>query len=1757
MYSLIIYKGMATNVSSCRDFEMDNIVDFKGQIDIGTPIGTEALTTTDKPGECKAKCINDTTCGMWAVRGNNCNKYKVDAAFTNRFNGLLVHPVKMYNSGFPNAPYDVSVQTDKDACRTKCKQDPDCNLFEFDSSDQTCTLSKCSSPGPTGYVRSTRCLGFDCLKGKEFYAIVNQNYIVYKFHPTATTLSYFNGNAPPGVNRCLENVSYNVSTGDKTRLGYTNPLIPSMYPGFSTSVFLQLGLDNTTFNETGVYNGETQLTVQEYFQENRSGMSLIGSCSPTCVLAECVKGKEYYYLDNNIRVVYRFHQTDLKLSYFNSLGRNVPSGTLCADYTYTVSADKSQIEFTYSQSFTNYKIILKNFQSTTFDEYDQRFQYFYPTDPNRWDFTRFLFNPDYPGLTMRPSCSPTSVAETPVPPPTTPVIQCPDIFECVKGKEYVLETSPLPAYPGRIIIKFFIDDKTQLLLSLGGQNCILVPFDILFNRIRFTRILINPNTLGRTTLSFTLSNAVPDTSVDLNLVRGTINPTFIGNYTLLINTGDAFPIGACTSITACPSTNQIPYCEDGSDPNKLLCADGTKPKCFDMCSDPDSVCPSPITTLLKFMNDDDYSDRIEVSNTHINILGVKYRYFVLKTDFANVFQFITYVDTFLYKKDTIGNPSVTYHRLISLRTNYSYTELSMYFYKRTIIAPVSNSYKSISPITSSCGEPPIDKEEILYHCYMFDHPQRCKYSTMLKSKVNTVHGIDEVSPDLTINEEDIVSYEHLLCPYEDISATSDFIESSWFVDTESEKMNIFFNPINKNVIEELETFEINVYHDYFSFTSPIGNLGIRYEIYDQIYGNGEYCFVLTNSDRHNLPPLLKGQGQSDIVIKMVSFTTSGSSNPPTVNVNTLYFRSRFIQYFSEGSRSNIIKLDVCDKYGNVGNKPTTSSSTQKQNVDAFFNNIRYLRISYCKLRNIEDENLKVINVSINNNGTIGSYYMYESQLPSGIDGYNRCPVSISSSTSTSTITCSDIFEAIEKCNLEPLTIGFEWNESSKQVKFIYVSDQTSATTDWNNHVISHIENGSWRFHSECVDYRYRGRIDPGDNVDTLYNHHSYLVHNRFPKQCVTPISDAPLLFKEIPLKNKMFDIKTSNPMIPYNQNDYNVQGQQPTWTDLNYTKYVYMRSNQPHIGYKFFRGIPLFYRMNHYYKSEYGELKMSPLTINVSSVEIDNATFININLLMYRTSPKFNLIGKKFENGSFFIYFHNSTILEDNTLTKYEYKINGNNITTTFNGSIGPSFVFDPNTNTIIKQSYFGSDVMTLTLSTTVTSTELFFITTEDGGIIDYKKTKTGIFSNECLWYIVQYEKRKIFLVSFEDENVVLELNLSNDFSVLDIPEVERYNPLEFWMYDNKKCGLKMYDSEVWTDYDYRIAGNVILVYSGTCDNDFKIVRKFAFSWEGEIFDLTSGYKMIPYMYPFSTPLNNQSPTPSRIYTGTCKPTTSEYGTDICKFARDVEPSGSSPYTMFRGSFVRFYQNQEDQRHNRANKLAETIGINMLKVLVTILSFGRGRVRGKEVVTKIPPRELPTGKPTKSIETVPIKEPAGKGPNIPIKKPPFEKPPAAKNPADDAIARAESNISKTKLPSGREDPPGGGGGLKSPNEGNTLTAREASGSNGSIVQKVRLEQPPPAPTSKPPSSTGGGTNQNAKKDLKKERETQGDVPISHMDNGTAAVGNLGTAFVDRRNTGSGSATGIVTQGETAGMSTAERINYLKFASNASKPATGS
>ena len=802
---------MATNVSSCRDFEMDNIIDFKGQINLGTPLGTEALTTTsDKAGECKAKCINDPTCGMWAVSGNNCNKYKIDAAFTNKFDGLLVHPVKMYNSGFPNTPYDVSVQENKDACRTKCKQDPDCNLFEFDSSDQTCTLSKCSSPGPTGYVRSTLCIGFDCLKGKEFYIIVNQNYIVYKFHATASTLSYFNGNAPAGVNRCLNDVSYNVSAGDKMRLGYTNSLIPSIYKNFSTSVFLQLTSDGKTFQEIGVYNSETELTVQGYFQENRSGVSLIGSCSPTCVLADCVKGREYYYLDNNIRVVYRFHPTNLTLSYFNSLGRNVPAGTLCSDYTYTVSADKSQIEFKYSST---YKIILKNFQSTTFDEYDQRFQYFYPDDPNRWDFTRFLFNPDYPGLTMRPSCSPTSsavIAQTPVPPPTTQVIQCPDIFECVKGKEYVLETSPLSAYPGRIIIKFFNDDKTQLLLSLGGQNCILVPFDILFNTINFKY-------KGKNSFiaNFRLSNAVPDTSVDLNIVRGIINGTLIGNYTLPINTGSAFPVGACTNISACPSTNQIQYCEDGSDPSKLFCADGTKPQCFDMCSDPSSVCPSPITNLLKFMNDDDYSDRIEVSSTYINILGVQYRYFVLKTDYANVFQFITYVDTFLYKKDTIGTPSVTYHRLISLRTNYSYTELSMYFYKRTIIAPVSDSYKSISPIASSCGEPPIDKEEILYHCYMFDHPQRCKYFPMTKSKVNTVHGIDEVSPDLTINEEDMVSYEHLLCPYEDISVTSDFIESSWFVDTEAEKMNIFFTPINKNVIEELQTFEINVYHDYF------------------------------------------------------------------------------------------------------------------------------------------------------------------------------------------------------------------------------------------------------------------------------------------------------------------------------------------------------------------------------------------------------------------------------------------------------------------------------------------------------------------------------------------------------------------------------------------------------------------------------------------------------------------------------------------------------------------------------------------------------------------------------------------------------------------------------------------------------------------------------------------------------------------------------------------------------------------------------
>ena len=1417
---------MASGVpnSTCRDFDIDNLLEFNGKIDLSKTIKTQALTGSgDKTLECKAACIKDLDCGMWSRNGNTCNMYKVDAYSRNRFNGLIVHPKNMFNSGFPNTPYRVTSTPTKDACRDACTIDPNCNLFEFDSNDNTCTLSKCSSPFPTGYTKSTTCRLADCVKGKEYYFIDNVNDVrmVFQFDPTALSVRFYHSKGSyvpnPNTSRCAT-YTYSVST-DKTTIDV------------QSNRFI---LSNFTPNTFRMYLGASAVTFYTFsLNPDYPALTMIDTCNPLpppppppppinptyCPdIFECLKGKEFNVgvqmsPGNLVDTIMKFFMDD-KTRLLLSLNGG------CMMKPLTIS--NNTISFSHTARDPTTKILV------TFD----------------FTFRNAIANPPSVQFDVVPRGGNSILSTTLVPLSQSifPMSACTPVDYC--------SSDPT-------LTQFSCSQQPKIATPLTAASFVGRRYANFAQFVEFTSSTqVRTNISGSTsTFPFILS---PATAVTITGLPGGLS------YGLSYDTnGDNFTgsFGEIFMYSAPPGkscTKSIAYCEDGSDP-RIMCSDGTKPKCFDMCSVPNSICPPPFTGTLKFMNNNDYNDRIVLTSEYIEISNIRYKYIIFNTNDQNVMMIYTLLGSYFYKTDMIG--TVAYIRLFSIYTNDVFIELSMYFYKKTIIAPIPYRYPAVTTTTNDCGESIIN-ENILYHCYMFDGPTKCSYFPMIRSYVNTIHGLDEVNTntEMKINDGDIMSYEHLLCPYEDIDFQREiYNRCTYSINTTDETMNINIDVplISVNILEELQTDEINYYHDFSDRTRPIISAN---ELYDNTgdysasrnlniyYENSRGIFIFRSDKSIYTFPDYDSIVSKCQLIKMVTYKAVGNANPPDVSLNVLYF-TIINKFKASGNIGDVVWLEVSDKYGNV----SLTRDQKKAAAESFFDNIRYLRISWCILRTVSDDHLPVRNLPIQSNGIIGhttpnavNYFIYDSQLPSGITGYNRCSSYIKSS-STPWVKCNDIFEAVEKCNLESNTMGFEWNSSKNEMRSIYTYEQTTANTGWNELVVSHYENGSYRFRSQCVDYRYRAQVFRDDNQDTYYNYHSYLVHNIFSKNCISPISDGPLEYKSNPIENKMFDVKNQVPNIPYDQNDYNVQGQKPDFRGIGGSNHVFIRSNQPHIGYRFFRGVPLFYRMNQYYKAELGELKLSPLRINITNVfQVDNYSVQNTDFLLYRTSEKFNLIGKKFEfgmGGNYFIYFTNSTTFQSNYFTEGSYEINGNTITLL---SYNQSLTFDENTNSIKFYDTFVGIEQTAILSTTITSTELFLLMTTDGSIIDKNNLKTGIFSTDCLWYIVQYQRRKLFLIAFEDRSKVLEIDLSNDFSVFDIPDISRYDPISLNIIDNQTCTLKIYGT--LTLYNYIITGNILTVYTGNCENDFNIIKQFGFSWDGNIYDLESDYKMIPYV---------------------------------------------------------------------------------------------------------------------------------------------------------------------------------------------------------------------------------------------------------------------------------------------------------------------
>jgi len=1237
----------------CQEFDVGPFVEFTGAVDFSTftPVNLATSTAADRIKECKAKCINDDKCGIWSVAGNKCNMYTVDGSARLK-NGLVVNPNYMYNSGLPNSTYSTIMETNTEACKTRCKNDRKCNFFEYTTHDgsKRCKLNTVSSsPRPTGFVKTWICSGFECAKGRTYWNYNTQAQIT--FHATNNTLTLYR--AGP----CSIPITYTLST-DKSRITFTIPT------------------DNAACTLTDYTGGTMQFTEGTFpvrtmefasapvFQCSPATPPLltIPTYSPTCMnIFNCVKGKEFFGPVN---------------SFFGS--------SICI-------------------------------------KFDTKF-----------------------GTLFMVVCH--------IRPPTY-VTSC---DQCILIENYIVDDN---------VIKFtWTYDNTQI-YRIGLYNYI---------------------DGDPWSLSITIEHTYSTGSAPTVLTGGPTQASRIVR-------------GACSAAVTCPADSFVTCPPSGGgapDYNNICSGDKSIAICKSMCTETDILCPNTLfTTTTKFINFNVYSDKLIFTrdpDNHMIVGDIACKYFVKRTSDPDKFIILNGLEPFEYTRKTIG--TVLYQRLKSLRTYNKYIELSVYFFKRTIIAPVYGSVKTVNipEERDSYRTYPAEtiQDPILYHCYMFDSLTTGYYTVVKKSNFATIHNANYndtgENSDMEIDPISVMGYEHI------IDAGIDNIPCTYSINTYNETMNIPTHSRPTVVFEE---------HDYIE----------RSKLYDvDGVDNGINISFEIDPSAFSQSGQLISQSWENYTLKTVNISginwgayTHIKLFNPTKTPDTYYARIGAVNiYNSGGYLYNKVVITIVNSTNYVN--PVLVLGNYMDRITAYNNFCSgpYVRMSFGTFRSID--NLTITDEPILSNCVIGSYYIYNSQFLSGIGGYNISSSHIHpaysgiSGSSYDGISGSwnnytNIEEVIEKCNMTENAIGFEWQNDSFMVgstymyraRLIMFGDQNTAVTSASEIIKSHVENGTQRYHTNCVDIRIQsdGRNVPnsaynsrGDvTVEQIYSYNT-LVHNIFPADAVSPISDDSLLpstpslqyngawglkhFSSLGKNPYMVPGDATNPKIAYN-NSYR----------YNSSNRVYIRSNQPNLGRRFFRGVPLLHMLPYRYTARSGELKSIPVTITVNSIKIKNVNYTNIQLFLYR--------------------------MED----------------------------------------------------TNSTNTETYFITTVDGGIIDKNGGKNHTAYADCLWYIENFStaRHKIFLVSTVDTNIVLELVLtSGTFSYP--PPLSRYSPttIEFNVVDFT-CKMNIYDKPE-TTYKYQHIGNHIMVYKNTITGN-EVIKTFIFTWDGTLYDTDTGFIMddIPY----------------------------------------------------------------------------------------------------------------------------------------------------------------------------------------------------------------------------------------------------------------------------------------------------------------------
>lgn len=688
----------------CQEFDIGPFVEFTGSVDF-TSFTTESLTTANKVQECKAICLNDPMCSMWSVAGATCRKFKIDSSKTSLHNGLVINPMYGYNSGLPNKYLIGSTEPTRSACKTRCKTNPLCNFYKYDSDTRQCNLNTVSSPHPTGFVKI--CSSYACVLGKEY--ISSDNTHIIKFADALTTSTTILISSFIRGDMCYYQVTGTIASN-------------------GTITFTGKGAVSYTLtvNEDGKTISTAISTLS--FTRNDSGVPFslpTNTCCSASQLQTCVNGKEYINMSNGITI--QFHATNNTVNVFTSVMN------LCfTNISYTVNNTTRTISFNFDRNMSKkQQYVIKSITNNGESFYMDRI--IINKDDGTTDRAYLdLYFVEKSATIVSLSCTTGSGPANTNYNANYPYIGTSENQLTLEGLQ--LQGTPDPDPKRSDTITFvFLDGSDELFMHTSSKGCrrfrcklingstgikfaeytVSVPHTETFAGVEQTIVEIHESIYVIDSFVFDAQRNIIGASVKRIYERFNYNKT----SKLLSVTSSATNLvkitGFNTSVCLQCNSKQYKKCEyTDLNPVTQICKDGTAPVC-------ENIPPIyPFTSEMIFVHPEFFDTRIRFlpdgTCTTDNILFIRYRrfdkYIVTEND-----------DVYVYQEITYSNGSILY-TIYSYQSDIIYYNIENCLYKKTLIKE-----------TSAKGK---------FHCLMFLELGKVQYRMFTLGNIAPVWDAD-------------------------------------------------------------------------------------------------------------------------------------------------------------------------------------------------------------------------------------------------------------------------------------------------------------------------------------------------------------------------------------------------------------------------------------------------------------------------------------------------------------------------------------------------------------------------------------------------------------------------------------------------------------------------------------------------------------------------------------------------------------------------------------------------------------------------------------------------------------------------------------------------------------------------------------------------------------------------------------------------------------------------------------------------------